>query len=163
MKSHDDVPEDIREQLFAEENQRLDRQPQLMNMSTPNFPPINITNVLPQSHQSPASFIEVTPAVVARPLSSTYLDIPGPRDLAVKAYSEWQQLNVADEQLKAEYQKACEVTLQDGLDLEQVYEDQDPGFFVQSGVKRGVARRFISDIKGWVKRYKVSGDSDLMD
>ena len=101
LKSHDDVPEDIREQLFAAENQRLDRQPQLTNMSTPNFPPINITNVLPQSHQSPASFIEATPAAVVRPLSSTCLDIPGPRDLAVKAYSEWQQSNVADEQLKA--------------------------------------------------------------
>jgi len=41
--------------------------------------------------------------------------------------------------LKAEFRKAYEVTLQDGLDLEQVYEDQDPGFFIQSGIKRGVA------------------------
>jgi hypothetical protein len=44
--------------------------------------------------------------------------------------------------------------LGDGLDLEQVFEDQDHSFFVQSGVKRGIARRFVSDINGWAKRYK---------
>lgn len=104
---------------------------------------------------------EVTPAPV-RLLCSTCLDIPGPRDLAVKEYSEWQQSKVVDETLKAEFRKAYEVTLQDGLDLEQVYEDQDPGFFIQSGIKRGVARRFVSDIERWVKRYKVSCDKDLM-
>jgi hypothetical protein len=50
--SHDDVLEYIREQLFAEEQQRLDRRPNLpLNVSTP-FPPVDITNVLPSSHQS---------------------------------------------------------------------------------------------------------------
>jgi hypothetical protein len=45
-------------------------------------------------------------------------------------YSEWQQTQVVDEKLKTEFQKACSVTLEDRADLEQVYEDQDPGFFV---------------------------------
>jgi hypothetical protein len=45
------------------------------------------------------------------------------------------------------------------LDLEQVYEDQDPSFFVQSGVKRGVARRFVSDIDAWAKRYKLTHEA----
>lgn len=48
--------------------------------------------------------------------------------------------------LKEEFRKACVATLEDRLDLKQVYEDQDPGFFIQSGVKRGVARQFVSDI-----------------
>jgi hypothetical protein len=87
------------------------------------------------------------------------LDIPGPRDAAVMAYSEWQQSNVVDEALKEEFRKACNATLEDGLDLEQVYEDQDPAFFVRSGVKRGIARRFVSDIDGWSKRYKLSYDA----
>jgi hypothetical protein len=153
LKSHDDVPEDIREQLYAEERQRLERQPKPNNVATP-FPPINITNVLPHSHQSPmASSNEPTPSEV-RPFGNTCLDIPGPRDLAVKEYSEWQQSNVVDEKLKTEFGKACKVALQDGLDLEQVYEDQDPGFFIRKGVKLGVARRLVHDIEGWVKRYK---------
>lgn len=128
LKSHGDVPKDTREQLYAEERQRLDRQPKPNNMLTP-FPPINITNVLPHSHQSPmTSSSEPTPAAEVRPFGDTCLDIPGLRDHAIKEYSEWQQSNVGDEALKAEFAEACEVALQDGLDLEQVYEDQDPGF-----------------------------------
>jgi len=48
--------------------------------------------------------------------------------------------------LKVEFQKVCDMALEDGLDLEQVYKDQDPGFIVKQGVKRGTARRFIRDI-----------------
>jgi hypothetical protein len=160
LKSHDDVPEDVREQLYAEEQQRKERQP-TKNVSTPGFPPINITNVLPsQSYQSPLTSIADSTAAAQQQLARfPRLDIPGPRDAAVIAYSEWQQSNVVDDALKGEFQKACDATLEDGLDLEQVYEDQDPGFFVGYGVKRGVARRFVSDIDGWAKRYKLSYDT----
>jgi hypothetical protein len=85
------------------------------------------------------SSTEATPAVTALSLGSTYLDIPDHQDLVMKAYREWQQSNVVDEALKAEFRKACEVTLQSGLDSEQ-----DPGLFV----KKEVARWFISDIEG---------------
>ena len=60
-------------------------------------------------------------------------DTPGLRDAAVTAHCEWQQSDVEV------------TTLEDGLDLEQVFEDRDPGFFVSGGVKRGVACRFVSD------------------
>lgn len=71
------------------------------------------------------------------------------------AYSDWQQSKVVDQTLQLEYQKACDATLHDGLDLEQVFEDQDADFFIQSGVKRGVARRFVRDIEVWAKHYKI--------
>lgn len=83
-----------------------------------------------------------------RGLGSSCIDIPGPRDAAVLAYSKWQQSNVVDKVLKSEFRKAYDAALQDSLDLEQVYKDQDPGFFIQAGVKRGVACRFVSNIKG---------------
>jgi hypothetical protein len=155
LKKHDDVPEDIREQLYAEEQQRRERQSTRNNVSTPAFPPINITNVLPaQSHQSPlTNLADSTTTAEKQPAESLRLNLPGPRDAAVIAYSEWQQSNVVDDALKEEFQKACDAALKDGLDLEQVYEDQDPGFFIGCGVKRGVARRFVSDIDGWAKRY----------
>lgn len=88
------------------------------------------------------------------------LEVRGPRDVAVKLYSEWQQSNVVDEELKEEFRRACEETLREGLDLEQLYEDQDPGFFMQKGIKRGVARRYVRDIEGWVTRYGQTGDSN---
>ena len=61
-----------------------------------------------------------------------------------------------------EFQKACDVALDDGLDLEQTYEDQDPEFFIRSGMKQGVARRF-SDIAGWVKQCKESHGAEPLE
>jgi hypothetical protein len=103
--------------------------------------------------------METTQTPMAR--ASSHLEIPGSRDRAVRVYSEWQQSKVDDDMLKEEFQKACEVALQDGLDLEQVHEDQDHTFFIKDGVKRGVARRFISDIESWAKRYKLSCDENM--
>jgi hypothetical protein len=162
LQNHDDVPEDIREQLFAEEQQRLERGAKLSNYSTP-FPPINITNVLPPStHESPSASSSVsTTATDICPPTITSLDIPGARDVAVRMYTEWQQSQVADEVLKAEFRKARDVALNDGLDLEQLYGDRNPKFFVQNGVKIGVARRFISDIQGWVQQYKLTCEREL--
>jgi hypothetical protein len=161
LKSHNDVPEDVREQLYAEEQQRRERQSTKIGVPTPSLPPINITNVLPtQPHESHLpSVVDNTATAQKQTPENPRLDIPGPRDAAVIAYSEWQQSNVVNDALKEEFQKACDATLEDGLDLEQIYEDQDPGFFVQSGIKRGVARRFVSDIDGWAKRYKLSYDT----
>ncbi|KAF2993761.1 hypothetical protein E8E13_001709 [Curvularia kusanoi] len=160
LKSHDDVPEDIREQLYAEEHQRQEQHTAATSAPTPSLPPISITNVMPSQPQ-PFTMTKVLDSsgnamATDQRSRSLKIDIPGPRDAAVIAYCEWQQSNVVDEALKDEFRKACVATLEDGLDLEQVYEDQDPGFFVQSGVKRGVARRFVSDIDRWAKRYNLS-------
>tara|TARA_R110002003_G_scaffold3054_1_gene24790 strand:- start:2337 stop:3023 length:687 start_codon:yes stop_codon:yes gene_type:complete len=96
LKSHDDVPEDIRDQLYAEEQQRRERQSTTTSVPTPGLPPFNITNVLPsQSHQSPVTSIaDSTATAQKQPAETLRLDIPGPRDAAVKAYSEWQQSKV---------------------------------------------------------------------
>ncbi|KAJ5820548.1 hypothetical protein N7474_006139 [Penicillium riverlandense] len=76
------------------------------------------------------------------------LEIPRPRDVAVKECVEWQQSNVTDDNLKPAFRQACDVTLEDGLNLEQVYKDQDPEFFIGKGIKKGIARRFVQDIPG---------------
>lgn len=36
--------------------------------------------------------------------------------------------------LKADFRKTCKVEIAHGLDLEQVYKDQSPDFFIQNGV-----------------------------
>jgi hypothetical protein len=76
----------------------------------------------------------------------------------VNEYCDWQQSKVKDEMLKVEFRRARDVASVDGLDLEQIYEDQDPDFFIKHGVKRGIARRFVSDIEVWVKRYRHNFD-----
>jgi hypothetical protein len=79
--------------------------------------------------------------------------IPGPRDAAVRDYSKWLESKVTDETYKADFRKACEVTLAHHLDLELALEDQDPNFFIEHGVKRGTARRFVHDIREWAEEY----------
>ena len=84
------------------------------------------------------------------------LEIPGPRDVTIKHYYEWQCSQVEHTTIKEEFQKIYLVMMEHCLDLEQVYEDQDPEFFIQSGIKIGVARRFVRDIGKWGKMR--SGD-----
>ncbi|CAG8111944.1 unnamed protein product [Penicillium nalgiovense] len=51
------------------------------------------------------------------------LEIPGPRDEAVKEYGEWQVSNVTDDTLKAVFREIRDMMIDNGLDLEQVYKD----------------------------------------
>lgn len=41
----------------------------------------------------------------------------------------------------------------EGLDLELVYEGQDAEFYIKKGVKSGVARRFVRDIRTWAEKF----------
>lgn len=62
--------------------------------------------------------------------------------------------NVTDDTLKTAFRQVCGVMLENDLDLEQVYNDQDPEFFVGKGIKMGIARRFVEDIQRWVQDVK---------
>jgi hypothetical protein len=50
--------------------------------------------------------------------------------------------------------KICEVMLENGLDLEQVYKDQNPNLFIEKEIKIGVARRSVDDIRKWLSNVK---------
>lgn len=82
--------------------------------------------------------------LVAYSSSFSSVDIPDALDMAVWLYSEWQQSNIINTDWKLDIQKAYDVTIEDALDLEQIYTDNDPDFFIKNSLKkRGVARRFI--------------------
>jgi hypothetical protein len=90
------------------------------------------------------------------------LDIHGFLDVAVEEYSDWQQSRVRREDQKNEIRKLCNIALDHGLDLQQLYDDQDPGFFVKEGVKVGIARRFISDIQCWVQQQTGVDEESIL-
>jgi hypothetical protein len=128
LMGHDDVPKDIREQLYAEEQQWRECQSTRIGVPTPSLLPINITNFLP-----------------TQPMSLT----------CPPSLKTLQQSNIVDDALKEEFQKACDATLDDELDLEQVCEDQDPGFFVQSGINtscRTTLSRLFNGVTGRADR-----------
>ena len=126
------------------------------------FPPINITNVLPQSQTPTTGSYTPTPQDDARPCGNECLVIAGPWDLAVREYTEWQQSNVVDEKPRAKFSRACEAVLEDGMGLEEVYEDRNPGFSIQNGIKSGIARRFTGGIKARADQDKSAYDSGII-
>jgi hypothetical protein len=155
LETHDNVPDQIHEQLYAEEQQRSRSHIQKgssVNTSTGN--PINI-NILPtQPSQSP--MLANTPVTTQlQPPAREKLKIRGPRDTAVRVYCAWQESNIVNKNLKANFQKARDLAISNGYNLEQVNSEQDPGFFVkflkQNRVIVGIARRFVSNIRDWVE------------
>jgi hypothetical protein len=153
LEGHRDVPETVREELYMEEQERLAKKNRKGGHENGlPYPPINI-NVLPSQPSGTGLDVSGAPATAAAKGLGP-LDIPGPRDEAVKEYGEWQVSQVTDDTLKTAFRQVCDVMLENGLDLEQVYKDQDPEFFIGKGIKMGIARRFVEDIQRWVKDVK---------
>jgi hypothetical protein len=151
LEGHDDVPKYVREQLYAEEEQKRQKS---ASTSAANSAPIHITNVLPAPSYSTPTSVSGTPAPGSISTPIPHLDIPRPRDKAVKDYCAWQQLQVEDPEQKAGYQKAYKVIMDDGMDLELIHQDPNPEFLIKGGVKRGAALHVVGDIEDWVKRCK---------
>ncbi|KAJ5161713.1 hypothetical protein N7492_007105 [Penicillium capsulatum] len=153
LETHKDVPDEIRDELYMEEQQRQEKEKgkggNILRGGSP-YPPINInvhsshpTELVTSSGDASAGLRYVGP-----------LKIPGFKDVAVKEYGEWLASNVTDDTLKAGFRQACHITLSDGFELEHIYKDQNPEFFVGKGIKPGIARSFVENIRDWVENVK---------
>jgi hypothetical protein len=142
-----DVPQMVRQQLYAEQQERSQKQHKTSTGTAGGLPPITINNILPGSASSASG---MQPKAVATASTTEAF-----RDVALNEYSEWHQSRVFDTGLKADFQKARDVALENALDLDLIYEENDPDFFEKQGVKRGTAKRWVRDIPRWAKRYKT--------
>lgn len=156
LESYDDIPDSLREQLYAEDNERTIKQKNHANIAPgPMCPPINI-NVLPnQGSQAVVADGNSSASLPSRIPPPDPIEIPGLHDVAVVEYSDWQQSRVSSEALKDDIRKARDLALANGLDLKQIHGDQDTDFFIKQGVKVGVARRFVCEIVEWVSSLKL--------
>ncbi|KAF7136924.1 hypothetical protein CNMCM5793_006586 [Aspergillus hiratsukae] len=161
IETHDDIPDSIRGQLYAEEQQRLERRQKAPEHPANTFP-INI-NVLGAQQSQPMMISQPASAELGslRTSSSCAIDIPGPLEVAMEEYTVWQLSRVSADTFRENVRKARDVTLENCLDLKQIYYDRDPDFFVRQGVKIGVARRFVSEISDWVKEHKLTRDGEF--
>jgi len=147
------VPEEICQQLYAEEQQSLERRQKTTSTPAPSIPPINI--VLPASYQnSHFDPLAAKTQSVDMATSGTRLKIPGPRDTAVEEYCAWQKSKVTKPALKEEYQKACDIIIEDGMDLELIHRNPDSKYLIEKGVKRGPAEHIVGDIDEWFQEHK---------
>ncbi|KAL5040788.1 hypothetical protein BDW71DRAFT_212774 [Aspergillus fruticulosus] len=142
LDGHDDVPEDIRKDLIAQSQGRIaSKKAQGMDMP---YHPINI-NVLPPQPGTRESTGVATPP--QHPTTLNHLVLPGPG--AVREYCRWLESRATEEAYRADIRKACQVTLENLMDLELMMGAQDPGFLTKKGIKEGTALRFIRDIPEW--------------
>jgi hypothetical protein len=104
----------------------------------------------PYSGNSSGSTI-TAPAPLATVELEEQLKISGPLDLAVRDYVAWQKARVFDKQQRRAWNKARDIALEQGYDLQLIVDDREKfeEFLVSRDIRRGVARRFGRDIQEW--------------
>jgi hypothetical protein len=150
LESHDDVPPDVRTQLYAEQQQHQNRKRKRRDSdsSPTGHPLITIHNYIPSNPSLSGSTLDSAPS-----LQSCPLNIPGLRDEAVKAYCRWHYSKVGCPIQRQHYELARDMTLERGDDLELVYEDKNAQIYIDLGVLDGVARRWVRDVKAFLDEY----------
>ena len=150
LEAQNDMPEKVRLDLYAEEQQRIEKQQKPPGISAVN-PPIHIVNTLPTSS---CQTCHPGPSVATTTSSLPSIDIPGFRDEAVEKYCAWHESKVKEPEQKEQYQNACKIMKRDHMDLELLYQEPDPDFLIKGGVKRGPALHVVRDIGKWVRESK---------
>ena len=167
LQAHCDVPDFIRKQLYAEDQQRLKGHQRANSAPAANFPNINITNVLPgQPHQTPplGTSPGLTPVPDMPALKISDLEIPGKRDVVTREYFAWQIEQDEGDDQKAHYRKALEYLIEHGIDINLIDQDQAlADELIKKGVKKGVAQHVVGDVGRWAKRRKHNGTPDLVE
>ncbi|MCJ1284329.1 hypothetical protein MMC26_003660 [Xylographa opegraphella] len=116
LESHSDVPDYIRQQLYAEEQHSLAAKRQKnAGTSVANLPPIHITNTMPTS--SCQSCQRKLSSDFEMPPRNSSLSIPGFRDKAVEEYCAWHQSKFENSEHRVEYQKAQDVMKENAMTL----------------------------------------------
>src|SRR6266536_1520762 len=99
LETHDDIPANIREELYAEEQKSLERY-QKASGSAATPPAIHITNVLPPPSGPTSHLVSLAgtlvPDMPSRHTPTDCLNIPGFRDDTVKEYCAWQESQVKE-------------------------------------------------------------------
>jgi len=131
LEGQNDMPEKVRLDLYAEEQQRLEKQQKPPGTSAAN-PPIHIINTLPTSS---CQTCHPGPSLAPTASSIPSIDIPGFRDEAVEQYCAWHQSKYKDLAKKAQYEIARDVMIEEDMDLELLYQDPDPNFLIQKVLK----------------------------
>jgi hypothetical protein len=164
LETPNNIPANIRKKLYVEEQKSLERHQKASGTSTSSLPPINITNVLPalsdQQSRPVSSATTPTPEMPSKSTLSNHLNIPGFRDNTVEKYYNWQKSQNKRPELKLEYQKACNVIIKKGSDLELIRRNPNPKFLTNTDILEGVTEYVIGNIDYWfenIKRPRIEG------
>ncbi|KAH7231006.1 hypothetical protein BKA59DRAFT_447630 [Fusarium tricinctum] len=155
LRTYRDVPPYILNMIYEKERLDGERRVKRKAPSSESDRPIKIVNVLPSPYGHSTAEGNTPPlsnfGIVSPPpvVDLADLSIPKPIDRAVDDYTEWLCDQVEDERWKAGFRSAGSITKADCLDLRHVYQDRDIGYYIDQGVKAGIARLFVQDVKMW--------------
>jgi len=153
LDSHNDVPDQVRQQLYAEADQRASRCPDPRPLPAPmqqvqadtqaatTMP--GLVRSVPEPGQPSSTGATVAPAVLES------LDIPGPHEDAIRNYVTWQQGQATSDEWISQYAKAGEILLKQGFKLGLFYQRQLVDLLTDEGILRGIALTFHSEIPKW--------------
>lgn len=154
LETQNDVPDNIKQELYAEASQRTRRR---NNQNSPLTTPHN-QSCLPPSIMTPASQTspEPTPTSGCAVGSSILerLDIPGSHEDAIRDYVQWHQDQSDSEEWISHYAKAGDILLKQGYKLGLFYQLQRIDILTGQGVLDGIALSFHSDIPDWLPGYR---------
>jgi hypothetical protein len=132
----------------------LERHQRTTKKSASSLPPVNITNVLPaltgQAYHLATSARIPAPDMPSKYTPIDHLDIPGFLDDQVEEYCAFLQSRVRDPNKKIQYQKACDVILEEDMDLELIRRNPNTKFLTDKGIKRAPAKHVVGNIDYWV-------------
>jgi hypothetical protein len=111
LESHKDVPDEVRDELYMEDQQGQEKESRTGGKILSGEPPYPLININVHPSHPPQLATTVAPAGLAALKDIDSLNIPGFKDVAVKEYGEWLASNVSDDSLKAAFLQACDITL----------------------------------------------------
>jgi len=135
LETHNDVPDELRQQIYLEEQQSSRNKPSNAVVASANVPPIQV--ILPKNASPELE--------TGRKMEAKRIDIPGLHDVNVQDYCDWLKSRVKTEAQRDEYQKAADFLIENAFDLDLLYEDQNPAFLVEEGRSEGRCRSTICE------------------
>ncbi|KAH7248180.1 hypothetical protein B0J15DRAFT_401062, partial [Fusarium solani] len=147
LRTHDDVPENIRQVIYKHEEESSERR-KLKRKRSDSSPPISIHVTCPGHPGQHSGEIAGISTVSKRPSDCV---IPMRRNKALEKYHEWRQDQMDSPRWQQSIQHAYEITREACLDLKHVHTKVGVEFYTDKGVQLGVALSFINDVPRWVE------------
>ncbi|KAK0302495.1 hypothetical protein LTR82_017846 [Friedmanniomyces endolithicus] len=154
FEGHNDVPDNVTQELYAEADQRNRVHPQairspatMLNTQTMASTPAATPTILQSSPGGTPS------SSISAPSQKERLEIPGSHEGAILDYVDWHQRQASSPAWIAEFAKAGDILLNQCFTLDRFYRYRTADMLVTRGVKVGVASSFHDDIPAWLPGY----------
>jgi hypothetical protein len=149
LDSHNDIPDQVRQQLYAEADQRASRCQDARRTPAPIQQLQANTRAATTAPEHASSTAAIVPPAVLESL-----DIPGPHEDAIRNYVTWQQGQATSDEWISQYAKAGDILLKQGFKLGLFYERQLVDLLTDEGILRGIALTFHSEIPKWLSENR---------